>query len=150
MYPVLSTIKLPSPSVKPMSHSRSEGKGLAGELVLRKALKSRGLAVLRKVSEEPGNGASVSCGLASSTLDFSTDPCKSGSLTKVSNEAVPAYGKIFLMEGPTGSQPSIASGSQVCKPICADLPIAPRKSSVAVKVRGDTCPPQKGIVVSNM
>ena len=32
----------------------------------------------------------------------------------------------------TGVGPSIASGSQVCRPICADLPIAPRNSSVPI------------------
>ena len=29
----------------------------------------------------------------------------------------------------TGVGPSIASGNQVCKPICADLPTAPTKSN---------------------
>ena len=32
----------------------------------------------------------------------------------------------------TGVGPSIASGSQVCRPICADLPIAPRNSSTPI------------------
>ena len=32
----------------------------------------------------------------------------------------------------TGVGPSIASGSQVCRPICADLPIAPTNSSMQV------------------
>ena len=32
----------------------------------------------------------------------------------------------------TGVGPSIASGSQVCRPICADLPQAPRKSSTPI------------------
>ena len=39
----------------------------------------------------------------------------------------------------TGVGPSIASGSQVCRPSCADLPIAPtnssRQSSVIVSTR---------------
>ena len=33
----------------------------------------------------------------------------------------------------TGVGPSIASGSQVCKPNCADLPIAPKKSIKQIK-----------------
>ena len=32
----------------------------------------------------------------------------------------------------TGVGPSIASGSQICKPICADLPIAPKKSKKVI------------------
>ena len=32
----------------------------------------------------------------------------------------------------TGVGPSIASGSQVCRPICADLPIAPMNSSTPI------------------
>lgn len=92
--------------------------GLLGASTLaRKFVKSRGLAVLRQVSEEPGDDTPVSCGSASSTLDFSVCSCASELLTKVSSEAVPAYGKIFLLEGPTGSQPSMASGNQVCNPI---------------------------------
>lgn len=122
-----------------MTHSRSEVKGLVpGDTLAKKFVKSRGLAVLRQVSEEPSEDKLVSCGLASPTLDFSVVPRRRRLLTKGSNEAVPAYGKIFLMEGPTKSQPSIASGNQVCSPICADLPIAPRKSNVAISVRGET------------
>jgi len=33
----------------------------------------------------------------------------------------------------TGVGPSIASGSQVCNPICADFPIAPMKSKKLIK-----------------
>ena len=32
----------------------------------------------------------------------------------------------------TGVGPSIASGSQTCRPICADLPIAPMNSSTPI------------------
>ena len=32
----------------------------------------------------------------------------------------------------TGVGPSIASGNQTCRPICADLPIAPMNSSTAI------------------
>jgi hypothetical protein len=32
----------------------------------------------------------------------------------------------------TGVGPSIASGSQVCRPSCADLPQAPRNSSTPI------------------
>ena len=38
----------------------------------------------------------------------------------------------------TGVGPSIASGSQVCSPICADLPIAPTNSSRQSVVRIST------------
>jgi len=34
----------------------------------------------------------------------------------------------------TGVGPSIASGNQICKPICADLPKAPQKRSSAITV----------------
>jgi len=33
----------------------------------------------------------------------------------------------------TGVGPSIASGNQVCKPICADLPIAPTNKNKQIK-----------------
>jgi len=32
----------------------------------------------------------------------------------------------------TGVGPSIASGNQVCKPICADLPQAPKNKNAAI------------------
>ena len=35
----------------------------------------------------------------------------------------------------TGVGPSIASGNQVCKPIWADLPIAPTKRRKQIKVK---------------
>jgi hypothetical protein len=38
----------------------------------------------------------------------------------------------------TGVGPSIASGNHVCKPICADLPIAPIKINVQIKVSAFT------------
>jgi len=34
----------------------------------------------------------------------------------------------------TGVGPSIASGNQVCNPICADLPIAPKKRKNVIKL----------------
>ena len=43
----------------------------------------------------------------------------------------------------TGVGPSIASGSQVCSPICADLPIAPTNSSRQSVVRMSTLWPAK-------
>ena len=42
----------------------------------------------------------------------------------------------------TGVGPSIASGSQVCKPNCADLPIAPTNSSRHRQVITSTCAPR--------
>jgi len=35
----------------------------------------------------------------------------------------------------TGVGPSIASGNQVCKPICADLPTAPKKIKKQIKFK---------------
>ena len=43
----------------------------------------------------------------------------------------------------TGVGPSIASGSQVWRPSCADLPIAPTNSSRQSKVIVSTCMPGK-------
>jgi len=47
----------------------------------------------------------------------------------------------------TGVGPSIASGSQVCNPICADLPIAPRKRRKPIITRGEIEIPPKRIVL---
>ena len=47
----------------------------------------------------------------------------------------------------TGVGPSIASGSQVCRPICADFPIAPTNSRMQASVSDGTCQPRKLIVV---
>ena len=47
----------------------------------------------------------------------------------------------------TGVGPSIASGSQVCRPICADFPIAPMNSRMQARSAIDTCQPRKLIVV---
>ena len=47
----------------------------------------------------------------------------------------------------TGVGPSIASGSQVCRPICADFPIAPTNSRMQASSSDDTCHPRKFIVV---
>ena len=50
----------------------------------------------------------------------------------------------------TGVGPSIASGSQVCSPICADLPMAPMNSrmhSVSIVLR---CMPRNAIVVPTL
>src|SRR3990170_5312747 len=46
----------------------------------------------------------------------------------------------------TGVGPSIASGSQVCRPNCADLPIAPTKSSRQSNVMVSTRIPAKPMV----
>src|SRR5512138_3232817 len=46
----------------------------------------------------------------------------------------------------TGVGPSIASGSQVCRPSWADLPQAPTNSSRQSKVIVSTCMPAKPIV----
>ena len=43
----------------------------------------------------------------------------------------------------TGVGPSIASGSQVCKPICADLPIAPINKKIQIKKMISKKIPQK-------
>ena len=48
----------------------------------------------------------------------------------------------------TGVGPSIASGSQVCSPSCADLPIAPMKSSRQITVRACHSMPKTERVVS--
>src|SRR5579883_1432714 len=47
----------------------------------------------------------------------------------------------------TGVGPSIASGSQVCRPSCADLPIAPINSRIQAKVSAGTRQPRKSITV---
>ena len=47
----------------------------------------------------------------------------------------------------TGVGPSIASGSQVWRPICADFPIAPMNSRMQARVSASTCQPRKCIVV---
>src|SRR5690242_17141061 len=47
----------------------------------------------------------------------------------------------------TGVGPSIASGSQVCSPICADFPIAPMNSKTQASSNDGTCQPRKFIVV---
>ena len=41
----------------------------------------------------------------------------------------------------TGVGPSIASGSQTCRPICADLPIAPMNSSTPITSKARQVPP---------
>jgi hypothetical protein len=46
----------------------------------------------------------------------------------------------------TGVGPSIASGNQVCKPIWADLPIAPIKSKIQIRVIIPTSHPKNIIV----
>ena len=46
----------------------------------------------------------------------------------------------------TGVGPSIASGSQVCSPICADFPIAPMNSRMQARVSASTCQPRKSIL----
>ena len=43
----------------------------------------------------------------------------------------------------TGVGPSIASGNQVCKPICADLPTAPINNKIEINVILSTSNPQK-------
>ena len=47
----------------------------------------------------------------------------------------------------TGVGPSIASGSQVCRPICADFPIAPMNRRMQARVSESTRQPRKSIVV---
>ena len=42
----------------------------------------------------------------------------------------------------TGVGPSIASGSQTCSPICADLPIAPMNSSTPITSKAGNVPPR--------
>ena len=48
----------------------------------------------------------------------------------------------------TGVGPSMASGSQVCRPSCADLPIAPMNSRMQNSVRAWNSPPKMVITVS--
>src|SRR6266705_3078302 len=48
----------------------------------------------------------------------------------------------------TGVGPSIASGSQVWRPSCADFPIAPTNSRMQAIVIDGTCQPRKLIVVA--
>ena len=48
----------------------------------------------------------------------------------------------------TGVGPSIASGSQVCKPTCADLPTAPIKRKKETKVKKSNLKPNKQYVTS--
>src|SRR5487761_898949 len=48
----------------------------------------------------------------------------------------------------TGVGPSIASGSQVCRPSCADLPIAPTNNRMQASVSEGTCQPRKYRVVA--
>src|SRR5216683_8017757 len=52
------------------------------------------------------------------------------------------------MRADTGVGPSIASGSQVWRPICADLPIAPTNKRMQASVNDGTCQPRKLIVVA--
>src|SRR5665213_3384678 len=47
----------------------------------------------------------------------------------------------------TGVGPSIASGNQVCSPICADFPIAPTNSKTQAMVSDGICQPRKLIEV---
>src|SRR5712671_7337632 len=47
----------------------------------------------------------------------------------------------------TGVGPSIASGSQVCRPSWADFPIAPMNKRMQAIVSDGTCQPRKLIVV---
>ncbi len=47
----------------------------------------------------------------------------------------------------TGVGPSIASGSQVWRPSCADFPIAPMNKRMHASVSDGTCQPRKLIVV---
>ena len=47
----------------------------------------------------------------------------------------------------TGVGPSIASGSQVCRPSWADFPIAPINNRMQAKFSDGTCQPRKLIVV---
>ncbi len=47
----------------------------------------------------------------------------------------------------TGVGPSIASGSQVWRPICADFPMAPTKRRMQLKVSASTSWPRKEIVL---
>src|SRR5439155_26325660 len=47
----------------------------------------------------------------------------------------------------TGVGPSIASGSQVWSPSCADFPIAPTNRRMQARVSDGTCQPRKLIVV---
>jgi hypothetical protein len=47
----------------------------------------------------------------------------------------------------TGVGPSIASGSQVCSPSCADFPIAPMNRRIQAQLSASTCQPRKLIVV---
>ena len=48
----------------------------------------------------------------------------------------------------TGVGPSIASGSQVCRPSCADLPIAPMNSRIHSVVNACASKPRNSIVAS--
>jgi len=43
----------------------------------------------------------------------------------------------------TGVGPSIASGNQVCKPICADFPIAPKNNKIQIRLIIDIKLPPK-------
>src|SRR5204863_6984781 len=51
------------------------------------------------------------------------------------------------MSAETGVGPSIASGSQVWRPSCADFPIAPTNNRMQASVNDGTCQPRKLIVV---
>ena len=51
------------------------------------------------------------------------------------------------MRAETGVGPSIASGSQVCRPICADFPIAPMNKRMQASVSASTSWPRKGMVL---
>ena len=50
------------------------------------------------------------------------------------------------MRALTGVGPSMASGSQTCSGSCADLPMAPQKSRMAIRVAVCTSPPKSGVV----
>ena len=47
----------------------------------------------------------------------------------------------------TGVGPSMASGSQVCSPNCADLPMAPMNNSRQMSVSASGCQPKNGMVL---
>lgn len=51
----------------------------------------------------------------------------------LANKKTPAVTIVAAwIKAETGVGPSIASGNQVCKPNCADLPIAPKKSAIQI------------------
>ena len=54
------------------------------------------------------------------------------------------------MRAETGVGPSIASGSQVCRPSCADLPMAPMNSNRQIALSVSTSIPRKPKLVPSM